>query len=641
MQFHRRRFHETQIFKERRVLWADLMVKNGRFVGEKWCIEGDFNTVLEKGERISKGRGGIYKGSEEFVEFVEVIELVDLPSVGGKFTWYNGRWDLCLYEKLKRLKTKLRVWNIKVFGWIDLKVEDKIDDLNELDQYLINNLGGANVEEVESRRVVSEEIRRLIVMKEDMLRLKSRVNCCMVEGVKEVKLEIKRHFEKFFKESSNMRPTPEGLPFSKLEEVVRIKLEEPFMEEEEDVMRFIRDFHEKARLTKACTSSFITLIPKVPNPQFLSEYRPICLVGSLYKILSKLLAMRLKSVIGNLFFIKQSTFIKCRNILDGILTVNKILDLAKREKRSCLVSKVDYDKAYDSVSWNYLRFMLIRTGFGSKWLDWMEACVFLSSMEVEKAVDLGEFKGFSFGVGESVDILQFTDDTVIIGDGSNDNLWSLKTVLRAFEIMSGLKVNFYKSNIYGVNLSDRMLNMESFLACGVRYLPFKILGVMVADSPRKEVMWKEVINIMRNRLSIWSSRFLSIGGKVVLINSMFNSLPLYSLSFYRAPKSHSRDKKNPRKVTLEGVEGSRGIQWLSWSKVCKEKNQGGLGIRDVESFNTTLLMKWKWRIIKEDIAVWRKLLIYRYVNPTTKMFVNDKRVISTNTIQFGGMIYYW
>lgn len=117
----------------------------------------------------------------------------------------------------------------------------------------------------------------------------------------------------------------------------------------EDVLRMVIDFHDKAILTKACTSSFITLILKVPNPQVLLEYRTICLVGNLYKILSKLLATRLKVVIGKLISIKQSAFIKGRNIMDGILMVKEIIDLAKIENIICMRMKVDYEKDYDSV----------------------------------------------------------------------------------------------------------------------------------------------------------------------------------------------------------------------------------------------------------------------------------------------------
>lgn len=87
---------------------------------------------------------------------------------------------------------------------------------------------------------------------------------------------------------------------------------------------------------------------------------------------------------------------------------------------------------------------------------------------------LGDYSDFHFAAHGSMDILHFGDDTIIFGDGGTRNLWSLKAILRGFELMSGLKVNFCKSNVYNNNLSDRTLNFTSFfLACGIGNFPFK------------------------------------------------------------------------------------------------------------------------------------------------------------------------
>lgn len=78
----------------------------------------------------------------------------------------------------------------------------------------------------------------------------------------------------------------------------------------------------------------------------------------------------------------QTAFISGRNILDGVLVMNEVMDLAKRERNSFFVVNVDYEKAYDSANWNYLRFLLTRMGFGVKWNQWMEVCIFSSFMSV-------------------------------------------------------------------------------------------------------------------------------------------------------------------------------------------------------------------------------------------------------------------
>jgi hypothetical protein len=98
---------------------------------------------------------------------------------------------------------------------------------------------------------------------------------------------------------------------------------------QKDVLDFLREFHETVVLPKAMTASFFTLIPKKDHPQDLFYYRPICLIESLYKILSKLLANRLKKVLGKLISKCQSTFLPQRQILDGVVVLNEIIDLAK------------------------------------------------------------------------------------------------------------------------------------------------------------------------------------------------------------------------------------------------------------------------------------------------------------------------
>jgi hypothetical protein len=121
-------------------------------------------------------------------------------------------------------------------------------------------------------------------------------------------------------------------------------------------------------LTKGINSTFIALIPKVDSPQRLNDFRPISLVGSLYKILAKLLANRLRMVIGSVISETQTAFVKDRQILDGILIANEVVDEAHRLKNELLLFKVDFEKAYDSVDWGYLEAVMGKMGFPSLWL---------------------------------------------------------------------------------------------------------------------------------------------------------------------------------------------------------------------------------------------------------------------------------
>ena len=98
------------------------------------------------------------------------------------------------------------------------------------------------------------------------------------------------------------------------------------------------------------------------DPQSFNDFRPISLIGCVYKIIAKLLANRLSKVMNHLIDERQTTFVKGRQLLHGVLIANEVVEEAMRSKRPCMVFKVDFEKAYDSVSWQFLFYMMGRMG---------------------------------------------------------------------------------------------------------------------------------------------------------------------------------------------------------------------------------------------------------------------------------------
>jgi len=94
-----------------------------------------------------------------------------------------------------------------------------------------------------------------------------------------------------------------------------------------------------------------------------------------YKILLKILANRLKKVLPTVIGVNQSAFLGGRGMLDSILVANKTVDYLKKEKESGVFVKVNFVKAYDSVNWKFLYYMLGKLGFNSKWIKWIKACM--------------------------------------------------------------------------------------------------------------------------------------------------------------------------------------------------------------------------------------------------------------------------
>jgi hypothetical protein len=218
-----------------------------------------------------------------------------------------------------------------------------------------------------------------------------------------------------------------------------------------------------------------------------------------------------------------------------------------------LLFKVDFEKAYDSVDWGYLDAVMGRMDFPPLWRKWMKECVctatasvlvngspteefplerglrqgdllspflFLLAAEglhvmMRAMVERNQFTGYTVGgqVGVTVSHLQFADDTLLVGVKSWANVRALCGVLLLFELMSGLKVNFHKSILVGVNISESWLREAApALRCKVGKVPFLYLGLPIGGDPRRLGLWEPVLARIRNRLSGWKSRLcLSVG----------------------------------------------------------------------------------------------------------------------------------
>ncbi|GJU37502.1 RNA-directed DNA polymerase, eukaryota [Tanacetum coccineum] len=135
---------------------------------------------------------------------------------------------------------------------------------------------------------------------------------------------------------------------------------------EHDVISYVKDFEVSAHIPKGCNSSFITLVPKVEDPLTIGDFRPISLIGCQYKIIAKILARRLSRVVSSVIRDVQMAFIKGRQIIDGPLIVDEIIAWAKKYKNWLMFLKVDFEKAFDSLSWFFLFSILEQIGFISK-----------------------------------------------------------------------------------------------------------------------------------------------------------------------------------------------------------------------------------------------------------------------------------
>ncbi|XP_058757953.1 uncharacterized protein LOC131631189 [Vicia villosa] len=152
---------------------------------------------------------------------------------------------------------------------------------------------------------------------------------------------------------------------------------------------------------------------------------------------------------------------------------------------------------------------------------------------------------------------------------------------------------------------------------------------MVGGNHRRRKAWLKPIQNIKNRLSTWKGKSISIGGRVTLINAALNAIPSFMFSFYKAPRKVIKEIRGITSNFLwGGCKKKKCIHWVDWETVCKSKDKGGLGIRDVGEINKALLLKWKWRILTEDKAIWSRFIKERYVEP--KLKVQGLYVVSIN-----------
>nr|GEW19517.1 cysteine-rich receptor-like protein kinase [Tanacetum cinerariifolium] len=208
---------------------------------------------------------------------------------------------------------------------------------------------------------------------------------------------------------------------------------------------------------------------------WLGDFRPISLIGCYYKIICENVSGKAKKVVPKLVGNVQNTFISGRFILDGVLIANETVDFLRKKKKKGLISKVGFEKVYDSVSWRFLGDMMETMGFGCKWRRWIMTCFHYASMSilvnvsrtdefvleigirqgdplspflfilaakgldaiVSEAVSYGVLRGINVGVDQVlVSYLQYADDTIFFGEWDKSNAQNLMYTLNCFEKMA-------------------------------------------------------------------------------------------------------------------------------------------------------------------------------------------------------------
>lgn len=138
-------------------------------------------------------------------------------------------------------------------------------------------------------------------------------------------------------------------------------------------MAFFDHFHGSSEFEWSLNASFLALIPKKNNALNIKDFRPISLVGSVYKLLSKVLANRLRRVLDKLISELQNSFLGGRQILDSVFIANECLDNRLKCCTPGVVCKLDIEKAYDHVNWDTFALFVSTMMFSRKRIIFQES----------------------------------------------------------------------------------------------------------------------------------------------------------------------------------------------------------------------------------------------------------------------------
>ena len=309
------------------------------------------------------------------------------------------------------------------------------------------------------------------------------------------------------------------------------------------------------------------------------------------------------------------------------------MDEKKRSREEGLVFKIDFEKAYDHVNWDFLDHVLKMKGFRPRWRTWMRGC--LSSVSYAILVN-GNAKGWvkasrglrqgdplspfmftivadvlsrmllraeersmleGFRVGRNrtrVSHLQFADDTIFFSNSCAEELQTLKSLLLVFGQISGLKVNLDKSNLFGINLDQNHLSrLALMLDCKASGSPILYLGLPLGGNPWAGGFWDPVIESISRRLDDWQKAYLSFNGRITLIHSCLSHIPSYFLSLFKILASVATKIERLQKDFLRsGVGKGKRDHLVSRDVVCKPRVKGGLGFGKIFLRNLALLGKW-------------------------------------------------
>jgi hypothetical protein len=403
-------------------------------------------------------------------------------------------------------------------------------------------------------------------------------------------------------------------------------------------IRCIKQIFDSGELSSDQKTGIINLIPK-PDKDLLQikNWRPISILNVDYKIITKILASRLKPILPKIIHSDQCGYVLDRLIGENIRIVDDLITYCKTEEIGGLLVFLDFEKAFDSLDWDFIRHTLEQFGAGPNFRKWIDILynninssvsnngVISKSFNLKRGIRQGcpisayifimcaellaqqirsskDCQGINISNTE-FKILQFADDTVLIVN----NVDSLKvglSIVKEFSVISGLRINRSKTEIFNLGIEDYYINnLLKRIGLKLSVEPIRYLGIWFSkDKILKEYKnFRHKLEKIENLLKMWKRRDLSLKGKITVLKSLAVSQMIFPLTMLAASEDIVKEVETLLYNFLWNGKPDR----VKRSTMIRDISEGGLKMIDVRSMIDALNISWIKQFFTNDSKKWK------------------------------------
>ncbi|XP_013639114.1 PREDICTED: uncharacterized protein LOC106344250 [Brassica oleracea var. oleracea] len=358
----------------------------------------------------------------------------------------------------------------------------------------------------------------------------------------------------------------------------------------------------------------------------------------------------------------QSAFVSGRAIADNVLITHETLHYlrtSEARKYCSMAVKTDMSKAYDRIEWGFAREVLSLLGFDPVWIAWIMTCIetvsysflingtpqgrvrpsrglrqgdplspyiFILCTEVlaamcNKGQEDGSLPGVRVARGcPPINHLLFADDTMFFCKSNVKSVTALSSIISSYEALSGQKINTLKSSItFSAKTPPEVrTRVKASLSIDTEGGIGKYLGLPENFGRKKCDIFATIVGKIRQKALSWKSRFLSGAGKQIMLKSVLSAMPCYTMSCFKIPISLCNQIQSIlTRFWWDANPGKRKLCWVAWSTLTLPKFAGGLGFRDIETLNDSLLAKVGWRLLKNPHSFLARVLLGKYARDSS------------------------